>query len=65
MEQGVAILGDHLPDLLFTKRIQGLGWKFQGGEDIRTIRSTSMDRLRSLIEGLEDGSVRFVKVSHG
>ena len=54
------IEGSTLPDNFFTKYLENNECIFEGGEDIKSIRSTEAKRAKDVMNGFEEGSVRFV-----
>ena len=49
-----------LRENLFTQVLEANGIELEGGKDVRIPRKLKMGRLKELLDGLEDGSVRFV-----
>jgi hypothetical protein len=50
----------YLPNLFFTNCLRSIKCKLEGIEGLGLTEKTSIGKLKELIRGLEDGSVRFV-----
>jgi hypothetical protein len=49
-----------LPDHFWTKKLKTLGWMLDGYQGISSLRMSGA-RLKALVEGMEDGTVKFVE----
>lgn len=50
-----------LPDRFFTNYLRQNQCKFEGAEDLENVRKTAASRLKEIMIGMENGSIRFMR----